>query len=233
MSNQDDLLKAAQRDRRRVILTFMAVLVATFLVMGTGWLSAWNGREAWHEQSIAWQGRYVELYGEFVDETGEEPQAPDPDAVAKETPATVATSPGPPGPVGPTGAAGRDASASQIASAVTAYCSPLVCVGPAGKNGSPGTVGAPGVNGAPGAAGSDSTVPGPQGPQGAPGPAGQDGAPGSPGADGAPGKDGSPGLDGRGIAALMCDDTGTWQVTYTDGTTAPAGACRTIDPVLE
>lgn len=36
------------------------------------------------------------------------------------------------------------------------------------------------------------------------------------------------GVDGRGIASLMCGDDGRWQVVYTDGTTADAGACRVV-----
>lgn len=213
-----------------MIIAFTLVLVAVVVSMGAGWWTAWNGREAWHEQSVSWQDRYVELYGEFIDTTGEEPQAPDPGDVAKEAPEPVVGSPGPVGPVGPAGVPGRDVTAGQVAAAVTSYCSPLMCIGPAGKDGADGSPGAPGSNGGPGA---DSTTPGPQGPQGVPGPAGQDGAPGAQGPagnDGAPGKDGANGLDGRGIATLTCDDAGIWQVTYTDGTTASAGVCRTENP---
>jgi hypothetical protein len=56
---------------------------------------------------------------------------------------------------------------------------------------------------------------------------GQNGSDGAPGADSTiPGPQGAPGADGRGIASTVCDDSGEWQVTYTDGSTQDAGSCR-------
>lgn len=87
--------------------------------------------------------------------------------------------------------------------------------GPRGATGATGPTGADSTT--PGPAGADSTVPGPTGPAGPAGPAGKDGTNGTNGTDGAP---------GRGIDSLMCGTDGRWTVTYTDGTTADAGRCR-------
>lgn len=91
--------------------------------------------------------------------------------------------------------------------------------GAQGRAGTDGTKGTPGATGAQGAKGDTGAT----GPKGDTGPAGKDGANGK---DGTNGKDGK---DGRGIASLVCGDDGRWQITYTDGTTADAGQCRTTD----
>lgn len=198
MGNSDDLLKAAHRDMRRLFFAFVTILLVLASGLGGGWLSAWAGREAWHEQAMTWQDRYVELYEEFTAATGEEPDAPDPEVVAKEGPQGEPGQQGAPGPVGPSGVPGRD--------------------------GQDGLTGAPGAKGEPGTVGQ----PGGQGPAGPSGPQGDPGATGAPGATGPTGPAGSPGNDGRGIQSLYCDDiTGRWTVTYTDTTTADAGVCRT------
>ncbi|MFT4156631.1 MAG: hypothetical protein QM630_01680 [Microbacterium sp.] len=152
----DVVLRAAQRERRRLILVFAVMLALITGLFAAGWGSAWESREAWHEQAMTWQDRYVELYDEFTEVTGEEPNAPDPDTVAKQGPQGER---GIPGPVGPAGAAGRDGrtpSAAEIARAVAGYCADGRCVGPAGADSTvPGPTGATGETGAPGPAGAD------------------------------------------------------------------------------
>lgn len=110
-----------------------------------------------------------------------------------------------PGATGPAGLAGQPGIQGQTGAP-----------GATGAAGATGTAGAAGINGANGSQG----APGPQGP---PGPSGSDG---KPGADGAPGPAGPSGTDGRGIRDAQCGDDGRWTVTYTDGTTSDAGACR-------
>ncbi len=82
------------------------------------------------------------------------------------------------------------------------------CRGPDGET---GTTGTPGSDGVPGVAGKNGT----------------DGKDGAPGPQGDPGPAGPAGADGRGVQSTFCGDDGRWLVTYTDGTTADAGACRT------
>lgn len=103
---------------------------------------------------------------------------------------------GDPGAVGPAGPQGPGATDAQVSRQIEIYC--------AAHNDCAGPAGANGVgtngqNGSDGAPGADSTIPGPQG---------------------------APGADGRGIASTVCDDSGEWQVTYTDGSTQDAGSCR-------
>ncbi len=79
--------------------------------------------------------------------------------------------------------------------------------GPAGEDGE-SIVGPPGAAGPPG---KDSTVPGPPGPAGERGPAGPAGE------------------DGRGIASVTCQESGTWLIEYTDGTTSSTpGPCAAL-----
>lgn len=205
MSHPDELLRASIRERRRLFFGFIIILAVVTSALGAGWISAWGGREAWHEQAMTWQERYVELYDEFTSATGEEPDAPDPAIVANEGPQGEQ---GAPGPVGPTGPAGKD-----------------------GRPGLDSTV--PGPTGPIGPPGSDSTTPGPQGAPGTDGRDGQDSTvPGPAGPPGPTGPQGPPGLDGRGIQSLFCDDiTGRWTVTYTTGESADAGTCKT--PIIE
>ena len=204
MTDPDRLLEAARRERRRIVLVFATLLAIVTGTLTVGWISAWEGREAWHEQAMTWQDRYIELYDEFTAATGEEPAAPDPGQVAGEAPAPVDGAPGPIGPAGPRGEPGRDGrdpTAVQIADAVTVYCAAHEgCAGPAGAAGAPGAEGASG----------------PAGPAGATG------------ADGAPGAAGSPGVS---ITAIACMDDGTWRFTMSDGTTIDVpGPCRTPTP---
>jgi len=129
---------------------------------------------------------------------------------------------GAPGEPGANGVDGVDGvslppSGEMVLAAVTTYCGATgACVGPAGKDGAPGP--APTAEavlaavqqvcannacvGPMGPAGADSTVPGPAGPAG------------------------EPGTPGRGIQAAFCGDDRRWLITYTDGTTQDAGACR-------
>ena len=239
-------VEAIEREKATLPLRAIAIglTVVTVLVIVAGAVLAANGIARSRANADAWRaahGEAVELYRDLYEDyqalcsqVPEECAAPgvsDPEDV---TPPEDIADPetddraGPPGPEGQRGPQG-----------------------PQGEQGRPGqdsTV--PGPPGPPGPPGEDSTVPGPPGPEGAdstvPGPPGQDGedgqdsaVPGPPGPTGAPGADstvpgppgpagadGEPGADGRGIESLMCDDAGRWQVTYTDGTTADAGACR-------
>lgn len=156
----DPMLRAAQRDRLRLTLIFTTIFVLVCGSLVAGWSVTWNGREAWREQAMTWQERYVELYDEFTAETGQEPIAPEPSEVAKAGPKGE---PGDPGPVGPAGVAGKP-----------------------GADGLPGPVGIPGVAGEPGVPGSDGQA-GNAGPQGEPGQPGQPGAQGAQGEPGQPG----------------------------------------------
>lgn len=86
--------------------------------------------------------------------------------------------------IGPAGIDGQNATPEQISEAVTAYCSTGACVGPAGADGAAGNTG----------------------PQGEP---------------------------GRGIRTSQCGEDGRWTITYTDGVTEDGGQCRTtIGPPL-
>lgn len=156
----DPMLRAAQRDRLRITLIFTTIFVLVCGALIAGWTTTWNGREAWREQAMTWQERYVELYDEFTAETGQEPVAPEPAEVASTGPKGE---PGDPGPVGPAGVAGKP--------------------GADGLPGSPGAAGAPGLAGESGADG----PPGERGPQGEPGQPGAPGAAGAQGERGAPG----------------------------------------------
>lgn len=157
MTDTEALLKASVRERRRLFLAFSVLLVLVAGALGAGWLSAWAGRDAWHEQAMTWQDRYIELYDEFTLVTGEEPDAPDPEVVASEGPQGEQGAPGPVGPAGPAGDAGDD--------------------GTDGLSGTPGLPGLPGLDGTRGADGAT----GAQGPQGATGAQGEPGATGATG----------------------------------------------------
>lgn len=163
MTDTEALLKASIRDRRRLFLAFTVLLVLVAGSLGAGWMSAWAGRDAWHEQAMTWQDRYVELYDEFTVATGEEPSAPDPDTVANEGPQGEQGAPGPVGPAGPSGRNGDD--------------------GEAGAPGEPGAAGIPGTNGTAGNNGENGDA-GQPGSPGAQGPPGETGAPGATGATG-------------------------------------------------
>jgi hypothetical protein len=122
---------------------------------------------------------------------------------------------GEPGVDGAAGARGPAPTSTQIAAAVTAYCSTRdQCRGVAGVSGTNGTDGKDGKDGAAGDRG----------------PAGTDGLPGANGTNGA---------DGRGIASLVCSTTSapiTFNVTYTDGTSQEFSCgevASTPDPTTE
>ncbi|MFC7430969.1 MULTISPECIES: hypothetical protein [unclassified Agrococcus] len=139
-------------------------------------------------------------------EIGDVPSPDEVEDAAAPVPAGVPAA-GEPGPQGPRGEAGSDGEPGADGAP-----GPAGPIGPPGPNGEVGSAGAPGVKGEPG-----ETVVGPQG---------EPGATGAQGPAGEAGPQGPAGLDGRGIASLVCDDAGRWQVTYTDGTAADVGACR-------
>ena len=162
--------------------------------------------------------RYTDLYEEAI-AGGVEPEADEPaDLPTPEPgPAGERGERGPAGPVGPQGPPG-----------------PAGPPGEDGLDGEQGLVGPQGLIGAPGLDGDDGSrgpagpqgEMGPVGPQGEAGPAGPPGAPGAAGPAGPAGPAGEPGADGRGITDLQCTDAARWVVTWTDGTTTDAGACR-------
>lgn len=160
MTEPDAIITAAARERRRLIIVFSVVVAIVAGTLTAGWVSAWNGRESWHEQAMTWQDRYIELYDEFTSATGEEPAAPEPGDVTKQAPETI---PGDPGPVGPAGVAGKDGKRGAPGAN-----------GEDGESirGEPGADGSKGDPGATGPTGPASTVPGPKGDRGEVGPAG-------------------------------------------------------------
>lgn len=157
----DELLSAARRERRRLIVLFAIALVMLSAALTTGWVLAAVSAEQQRADTADILDRYTALYGEFTAATGKEPSAAAPDKVP------VKGDPGDQGIPGPVGPAGQDSTVP----------------GPPGKD---STV--PGPAGAAGRDGADSTVPGPQGPPGAdstvPGPQGPAGEPGATGAQG-------------------------------------------------
>lgn len=199
MTDNDALLQASVRERRRLVLIFSIMLGLVIAAMGVGWGYTATISDARASQVTAWQDRYVELYDEFTVTTGAEPDAPEPADVTEEAPAAI---PGDPGPVGPRGEAGKDGKDGKDS----------LVAGPAGVPGVPGTVGAKGDPGI--------GETGAQGPQGNPG----ESITGPAGADGAPGATGATGL---GIAGIGCQDDGSWLFTMTDTTTITIpGPCR-------
>ncbi|UPL13002.1 collagen-like protein [Microbacterium galbinum] len=178
MTDTESLIEASVRERRRQGFIFTIALLVVGVFLSVGWLSAWNGREAWHEQAMTWQDRYVELYDEYTATTGEEPDAPEPGVVAEQGPQGEPGSPGAPGPVGPAGPSGAPG--------------PAGAPGKNGDKGDPGETGEPGASGQPGPSGQSGGQgsAGPAGPQGA---KGDPGTPGTPGAIGPQGPAGAPG----------------------------------------
>ncbi|GGM42138.1 collagen-like protein [Microbacterium saperdae] len=163
MTDTEALLSASVRERRRLVLVFSVLLALVTGALTLGWVGAWNGREAWHEQAMTWQDRYVELYDEFTVATGEEPDAPEPSIVANQGPQGEPGQPGPPGTVGP---AGKDGGRGLPGEAGEP--------GAAGDKGDAGEPGQPGTTGTQGATGTQGPV-GPTGPQGATGAQGPEG----------------------------------------------------------
>jgi hypothetical protein len=110
-----------------------------------------------------------------------------------------------------------------------------------GTNGKDGAIGATGKTGMTGfgitgGLGATGAL-GPIGATGLAGIAGADGLAGAAGADGAPGAPGADGAPGRGLTSVVCQDDGSWLITYTDDTTSTSpGPCRitpTTIPVPE
>jgi len=223
-----------QRSSRRWALIAWAALTLLGVVVAYTIVSLASSRETWRAQ-------YAALWDEYVQETGEEPAAPEPGEVDQADPV-----PGPPGEVGPqgpppTGAQvraavaaycaqtgcdgppGADATEAEVLAAVTAYCAETGCRGPAGADGTPGRgPTSDEIAAAVAAYCATGACTGPAGPAGPPGPAGADG------------QDGAPGQDGRGITSTTCDPTtARWTVTYTDGQAVDAGPCLATPPVIE
>ncbi|WP_167131918.1 collagen-like protein [Paramicrobacterium chengjingii] len=138
---------------------------------------------------------------------------------------------GEPGSVGPQGEPGRAPTSSEIAVAVSNYCTVNGCRGADGQDGEPptpeqvaeavtaycaanndcqGPVGETGERGAQGEQGvPGESITGPQGPKGDTGSSGSDGK------------------DGRGITAITCNTDNNWIITFTDDTTTTVdGPCR-------
>lgn len=170
--------------------------------------------------------QYTALYEQSVSE-GVDPDTASPEEVREKSPDPI---PGPRGERGVEGPAGE-----------RGLIGPRGPAGEEGEPGEPGLTGPPGppgergagIPGVPGVDGIGGST-GPAGPAGERGPAGE---PGSPGKDGAPGPTGpagpagKDGSDGRGIASLTCQESGTWLISYTDGTTSSTpGPCAAITP---
>jgi len=229
---RETVAKDQRASRRWALVAWVALallgVVVTFTVVSLA-----NSRETWRSQ-------YAQLWEEFVQETGEEPAAPDPGEVDEADPV-----PGPPGEVGPPGPPPTDAQVRQavaaycaesgcdgppgdsvteadVLAAVTVYCAETGCQGPAGTDGSPGP--GPTADDTAAAVAAYCSTGACTGPAGPPGPAG----PAGPG-----GEQGAPGTDGRGIASTVCDSsTARWIVTYTDGEAVDAGPCLATPPVI-
>lgn len=188
------------------IITLMAVILTQQSL-----IASWS--ERYDEQTAA-----AEALRQQVEGMGESPVAqPLPPATSgpQDIPSASDGAPGAPGPRGPQGPQG-----------------PAGADGTPGQDGAQGLAGPQGVQGVQGRPGEPGSAvlgpPGPAGSDGATGAAGQDGADGAPGPAGPAGPAGA---DGRGIASLFCDPvTGRWTVTYTDATTADAGACLVYAP---
>lgn len=204
---------------RIMFVLILCVLVVALVALGGFTITnlavrveAANDRNANQSEQIsgllddlhASQENAQELYDQLLS-LGESPDGEAPDDVITVPPENGRD--GDDGARGPAGPAGANPTALQILAAVGQCFSSGTCTAPKGDKGDPGSSGSTGPAGPSGPAGppgQDSTVPGPQGPAG---PAG---------------------VDGRGIQSLMCDETtGRWTVTYTDGVTADAGACKT------
>ncbi|WP_218044411.1 collagen-like protein [Paramicrobacterium chengjingii] len=140
-----------------------------------------------------------------------------------------------PGDQGPQGEPGRAPTSSEIAVAVSNYCTVNGCRGADGQDGEPPTpeqvaeavtAYCAANNGCQGPVGET----GPQGPQGEQGAPGESitGPQGPVGPKGDTGSAGSDGKDGRGITTITCDtETLDWIITYTDDTTTTVdGPCR-------
>lgn len=204
---------------RIVFMSILALLAVALLALGTFTLNnlatrvqAANDRNAAQSDQIsellddlhASQENAQQLYDQLL-ALGEAPEGEAPEDVVPVIPEN-----GRDGNDGARGPAGPGPTPTEILQAVGLCFQSGACTAPKGD------AGATGGNG-------------PSGPAGPAGPAGPQGEPGATGPQGAPGN------DGRGIQSIYCDDTsGRWTVTYTDGVTADAGACKTtlIEGVL-
>ncbi|NHI16879.1 collagen-like protein [Microbacterium excoecariae] len=228
-----ELLDAKRRDVRRAVIGMIVALLLVIAGAGVWIADISQSRDRWRaDADAAWIAHqtlsetYSELYDEYVRATGHLPGADTP-SDATDTSNAQAAAPsvtgerGPAGPAGPAGPQGERG--------FRGFPGDDGEDGDDGETGSPGAdgeAGAPGLPGLQGAQGEPGET-GPTGLTGATGATGSTGATGPAGAQGDRGPAGPQGADGRGITALTCDDTGTWQVTYTDGTTEPAGTCIT------
>lgn len=157
----DELYRSFVRDRRRERIAFITVFCIVVLSLGVGWTLSAIRSEQQSRSLSSLLDQYTQLYGEFTQKTGKEPDAKAPDQVpVKGDPGDQ----GLPGPVGPAGPSGKDS----------------IVPGPQGL---PGIAGLDGRDGAPGVAGADGSSgrDGQDGAPGAPGKDGQNGAPGAPG----------------------------------------------------
>lgn len=212
---QTTVKEQALPKRARRLIIVLATVCAVLLVLPSlifGWRLHTQTEFIAADQAADAQrdADYQELFEACAEaddcEIGDVPSPDEVEDAAEPVPAGVTVA----GPQGPRGEPGSDGEPG-----ADGEPGPAGPIGPPGPNGEVGSTGAPGMKGDPG-----ETVVGPQGEPGAQGPAGEPGAP------------GPAGLDGRGIASLVCDDAGRWQITYTDGTAADAGACR-VPPTSE
>ncbi len=183
----------------RLSMVGIAVVLAMFVAVGAGVIPLQNARIGALQEANQRRIAENKSLTKIVDQT--QAQYQDLFAACQKSTECLAHAPAPQIVTGPAGANGRDATDAQVYDQVQRFCTTTnFCVGAVGP------------------AGPASTVPGPQGPVG---PAST-----VPGPQGDPGPQGPPGADGRGIASTVCDDSGEWQITYTDNTTQDAGSCR-------
>lgn len=213
MPYSKEILKAARRDRARTAIPLLVAAVVVVAILIVNWVLALDSRDAWRSEAIDRQAKYEllvddysGLYEEFVLTTGDQP--------TQETPEDAADQP------------------LQYPQELTGEPGPRGLPGPVGPRGVPGQDGDDGEDGESVAGPPGESIVGPPGESivGPPGPVGPPGVDGSDGSDGQNGRDGQ---DGRGIASILCTESGELVVTFTDGTTETVAACMPLETAPE
>lgn len=184
--------------RRRVVWTVITIGVLSSVglsIFGAFRLADLSARGQARSRLIASQQVLIDKLASTVDAArAQGANVPTPEVVAAAVPEAAVSAPGAQGergvvgPAGENGADGRPPTATEIADAVTEYCSPLLTGPCRGSQGDPGAAGAAGVDG--------QSVIGPAGVNGTDGTNGIDGAPGAQGEPGPAGVQGDPGVAG-------------------------------------
>lgn len=243
--------QATRTAQRHSLLGIVSLFVSLCMVVGYALVMDGRRGDTIEQLSVA----LAEQRDQFSDctskqpkvpkSTCEEPVADEPAKIVKESeeaPKSLIdnTTAAPTTIIGPTGPAGPSAYQIAIANGFRGTAPSWLesLKGPSGLMGAPGLAGesayeiaqGQGFTGSEAAWIASLSVQGPPGPNGPPGLAGRNGLngdDGSTGAQGQRGEDGSNGADGRGITSVECLADGTWRITFTDGTSAPAtGPCK-------